>query len=107
MWVLMTTQPAADAGSEMARLRSERDELRAEVETLRRRARRRGWWRRMTVVALVVLACVVLTAAVVGLWARRNFLDSDRFVDRTGPLIEEPSVQPGFPPKRGGIDYEE
>src|ERR671910_2964410 len=27
----MTTQPAADAGSEMARLRSERDELRAEV----------------------------------------------------------------------------
>lgn len=47
----------------------------------------------MTVVALVVLACVVLTAAVVGLWARRNFLDTDRFVDRTGPLIEEPSVQ--------------
>ncbi|HZA87299.1 MAG TPA: hypothetical protein VE466_10490 [Acidimicrobiales bacterium] len=89
----MTTQPTADASSEIARLRSERDELRAEVETLRRRARQRGWWRRMTVVALVVLACVVLTAAVVGLWARRNFLDTDRFVDRTGPLIEEPSVQ--------------
>jgi hypothetical protein len=89
----MTTQPTADASAEIARLRAERDELRAEVETLRRRARQRGWWRRMTVAALIVLACVVLTAAVVGLWARRNFLDTDRFVDRAGPLIEEPSVQ--------------
>jgi hypothetical protein len=63
------------------------------VETLRHRARRRGWTRRTATVVLVVLACVVLTAAVVGLWARRNFLDSDRFVARAGPLIEEPSVQ--------------
>ena len=89
----MTTRPAADAGTDIDRLRAERDELRAEVDTLRRRARQRGWWRRTVVVALVALACVVLTAAVVGLWARRNFLDTDRFVDRAGPLIEEPSVQ--------------
>jgi hypothetical protein len=41
----------------------------------------------------VVLACIVLVASVVGLWARRNFLDTGRFVDRAGPLIEEPAVQ--------------
>jgi hypothetical protein len=89
----MTTQPTPDDSNEVASLRAERDELQAEMKALRRRARQRGRWRRMTVVALVVLACVVLTAAVVGLWARRNFLDTDRFVDRAGPLIEEPSVQ--------------
>ena len=52
-----------------------------------------GWWRRTTAASLVVLACIVLVASVVGLWARRNFLDTPRFVDRAGPLIEEPAVQ--------------
>lgn len=89
----MSTDPGTDSGTEVARLRAERDELRAQVETLQRRSRQRGWWRRAATVGLVVLACVVLTSAVVGLWARRNFLDTDRFVDRAGPLIEEPSVQ--------------
>jgi hypothetical protein len=89
----VTLHPATDGGTEIAQLRAERDELLAQVETLRHRARRRGWTRRTATVVLVVLACVVLTAAVVGLWARRNFLDSDRFVARAGPLIEEPSVQ--------------
>jgi hypothetical protein len=89
----VTIDPATDGGTETARLRAERDELLVRVETLQRRARLRGWSRRTGTVALVILACVVLTSAVVGLWARRNFLDSDRFVDRAGPLIEEPSVQ--------------
>jgi hypothetical protein len=89
----MTTQPEINDSSEVARLRAERDALRAEVEGLRGRARRGGWWRRTVAASLVALACVVLVVSVVGVWARRNFLDTGRFVDRAGPLIEEPAVQ--------------
>jgi hypothetical protein len=42
---------------------------------------------------LVVLTCVCLVAATVGIWANRNFLDTDRFVTRVGPLIQEPAVR--------------
>ncbi|HET6774487.1 MAG TPA: hypothetical protein VFH36_14320 [Acidimicrobiales bacterium] len=89
----MTTQPDPEATDEIARLRAERDSLRSEIESLRGHARRAGWWRQTTAALLVALSCVVLVAAVVGVWARRNFLDTGRFVDRAGPLIEEPAVQ--------------
>jgi hypothetical protein len=89
----VTTEPDNDITIEAERLRAERDALRAEVAELRGQARRRGWWRGAVVAMLVALACVVLVAAVVGVWARRNFLDTPRFVDRVGPLIEEPAVQ--------------
>ena len=89
----MTTQPEINDSSEVARLRAERDALRAKLEELRGQARRGGWWRRTVAAALVALACVVLVVSVVGIWARRNFLDTDRFVARAGPLIEEPAVQ--------------
>jgi hypothetical protein len=87
------TEPDLDVTAEIERLRAERDVLRDEVAGLRRQKRRRGWLRQTTAALLVALACVVLVASVVGLWARRNFLDTERFVDRAGPLIEEPAVQ--------------
>jgi hypothetical protein len=71
----------------------ERDALHAEVERLQGQPRHRAWWRGTMAAALVALACIVLVAAVVGVWARRTFLDTGRFVDRAGPLIEEPAVQ--------------
>ena len=89
----MTTPPDPDATAEAERLQTEVDALRRQVTGLRRQHRRRDWWRRSGSVLLVVLACIVLVASVVGLWARRNFLDTGRFVDRAGPLIEEPAVQ--------------
>jgi hypothetical protein len=89
----MTTPPEPDATAEVERLQTEVDALRREVTGLRRQHRRRDWWRRSGSALLVVLACIVLVASVVGLWARRNFLDTGRFVDRAGPLIEEPAVQ--------------
>jgi hypothetical protein len=89
----VTTQSETDASTEIERLRAERDALHAEVHGLRRRARHRGWLRRTVAALLVALACVVLVAAVIGIWARRNFLDTGRFVDRAGPQIEEPAVQ--------------
>ena len=87
------TQPDLDETTEIERLRAERDALRDEVAGLKRQKRRTGWLRQTTAALTVVLACVVLVASVVGLWARRNFLDTDRFVDRAGPLIEEAAVQ--------------
>jgi hypothetical protein len=54
----------------------------------------RGGRSRRTIVALLVaLSCVVFTAAVPAVWARRNFLDTSRFVDRVGPTIDDPAVQ--------------
>ena len=89
----MATQPEIETITEIERLRAERDALRAEGQGLRARAQRRGWLRQTVAALLVALACVVLVAAVVGIWARRNFLDTGRFTDRAGPLIEEPAVQ--------------
>ncbi len=89
----MAPESHTDTAAEIARLRAERDQMQAQVETLQRRSRQRGRLRRIIVVALIVLTCVSLVAGVVGVWARRNFLDTDRFVDRVGPLIEEPAVQ--------------
>jgi hypothetical protein len=89
------TQPEvrADDDTELEALRAERDALRAEVDALRDKPRQPRWWRQTTAALVVALACIVLTVSVVGLWARRNFLDTDRFVDRAGPLIEEPAVR--------------
>ena len=87
------TEPDLEVAAEIERLRAERDILRDEVADLRRQKRSRGWMRQTAAALLVALACVVLVASVVGLWARRNFLDTERFVDRAGPLIEEPAVQ--------------
>jgi hypothetical protein len=80
-----------ETAEELERLRMERDQLQSQVSALteRRRSRVRG----VLAPVLVVLACVCLVAATVGVWAKRNFLDTDRFVSRVGPLIEEPAVQ--------------
>jgi ribosomal protein L29 len=97
-------EPRLASGSgeadEIARLTDERDRLRAEVGELRaqvavagaapRRARRP---RRVVAAALVVLTSIVFTVAVAGVWARRNALDTDRWVETVGPIGEDPAVQ--------------
>jgi hypothetical protein len=89
----MASQSDIDPAAEIARLQAERNRLQAQVDGLQQRSHKRGLVRRALVAALVVLTCVSLVAGVVGIWARRNFLDTDRFVERVGPLIEEPAVQ--------------
>ncbi len=84
---------ATVGADDAAALRAERDRLQAEVERLEDRTRRGGWWRRAGVVTLIVVACLAYTLAVPGVWAKRNFLNTDRFVDRVGPLIDDPAVQ--------------
>ncbi|HET7487825.1 MAG TPA: hypothetical protein VFJ85_07845 [Acidimicrobiales bacterium] len=55
--------------------------------------RRGGWWRPTVAAVLVALSVISFVLAVPSVWARRNFLNTDRFVSRTAPLIHDPAVQ--------------
>jgi hypothetical protein len=84
--------------SEVARHAAERDRLQDEAGDLRPQAptaspRRAGRPRRIVTVLLVVLTSIVFTVAVVGVWARRNVLDTDKWVETVGPIPEDPAVR--------------
>ena len=49
--------------------------------------------RRVAAGILVCVAVVGLLAAMPALWASRNLLDTERFVSRAGPLVDDPSVR--------------
>lgn len=74
-------------------LQAERDELRAELAARDRRARVGGKARTVAVAALVVVSVVAFLAAALGIWAERNVLDTDRYVEHVAPLAEDPAVQ--------------
>ena len=86
-----------DAEAEVERLRAEVATLEAKVD---RREARRATGRRVrrgarngVVGVLVVLTAVAFTAASIGVWASRNFLDNEVFASRIGTVIEEQAVQ--------------
>jgi hypothetical protein len=85
------------ADAEIARLTEERDRLQSELGELRGRpageARPAGRPRRVVAVALVVVTSIVFTVTVVGVWARRNALNTDRWVTTVGPVADDPAVQ--------------
>lgn len=80
-------------GEDLAAITAERDALRAELET--RNSRRSVGWRARGVLAVVsvFLSVLLLVGAVVGLWARNSFLDTEVFTERVGGLIDEPEVR--------------
>lgn len=49
--------------------------------------------REVIVGILVVIACLAFTVATPAVWAKRNFLDTNRFVSRTAPIATDPKVQ--------------
>lgn len=49
--------------------------------------------RRVGVSLLVVLAVLSTVVATIGIWAQRNVTDTERFVQRVGPLAQTPEVQ--------------
>ena len=55
--------------------------------------RRRSRSRSALVAALVFLSCAALLLAVVGIWAKRNVLDTDRFVQRVETFANDPAVE--------------
>ena len=83
----------ADDQESLAALLAERDALRQQVFSLEYQVRWRHRLRRWGAAFLVVLTCVSFAAATTGLWARRNFLNTEVFVERLAPLVEEVGMQ--------------
>ena len=83
---------------EVARLVEEQNRLQAEVEGLRaelsatprkRAVRTRG----VVAVLLVVLTSILVTVSVTAVWARRNALNTERYVETIGPVAQDVRVQ--------------
>src|SRR3954453_18922129 len=85
--------PAGGPQEELAQSQAEVAALRAKLDTRTRRQRRRRTARGVIAAILVALAAVTATASVVGVWAARTTLNTDRWVSTVAPLAEDPQVQ--------------
>ena len=50
-------------------------------------------WRTVVASVLIVLGCVLAPLSVLGVWARSQVTDTDRFVETMAPLASHPDVQ--------------
>ena len=89
----MTTDDTVEADVDNEAILAERDALMAEVQELRERRRAGSRFRRLVVVVGVFLSCLLVVGAVLGVWARRSFLETEVFTERAGGLVDEPEVQ--------------
>ncbi len=87
----VVTEPG-DTERELARLRDEVSGLRARLERQGRRAAAVNGLRRVTAAVLVAVTAFMVAASVVGLWAARTALDTDRWVATVAPLPRNPQV---------------
>lgn len=84
---------AGDGPHEAERLRQELAELRSQLDTRGRRQRRTTGLRQVIAALLVVIAALGLTSSVIGVWAGRTTLNTDRWVETVTPLAKDPAVQ--------------
>ncbi len=77
---------------EVERLRAERDKLRRSLDRSEDVAARGGRTRRTTVVVLIVLATLTLAAGIPGIWAARNAMDTDEYLEIVAPLGSDPVI---------------
>lgn len=56
-------------------------------------AEKRWGARSIAALLLIILAAVLTIPALVGHWGQRTVIDSDRYIDTVGPLIDQPEVQ--------------
>lgn len=82
----MTTANTDD----VARLREENAALTRRLDY--ERAARHARWRRVLAVVLSVLAVLATTLALLTVWSVRTLTNSDLFVERVAPILEEPEV---------------
>jgi hypothetical protein len=78
---------------DMEALRAERDALQEKVEKLDNRVEKRHRARKITAAILAALTIITFTLGVPGLWARRTFFNTDRWVATVSPLASDPAVQ--------------
>jgi len=86
-----TDDEIARLADERSRLQAELDRLRAELATAPRRRAPRS--RDVVAVALVVVTSILFTVSVTAVWARRNALNTDRYVQTIGPVAQDVRVQ--------------
>jgi hypothetical protein len=85
---------ASDEGrSETETLREEVAALHGELDTRGRRQRRVTWIRQVVAALLVVVAALGITMSVIGVWAGRTTLNTDRWVETVAPLDDNPAVR--------------
>ncbi|GAA3388355.1 hypothetical protein [Cryptosporangium minutisporangium] len=87
-----SAEASAAPDAEVARLREELAALRGRLDTRRRRGETVLALRRIAAAVFVMLAAFALTASVVGVWAARTALDTDRWVTAVAPLPRDPQV---------------
>ena len=84
-------QPGTTDG-EVAQLRAEVSTLQARLDARERRASAVRAVRRVAAAVLVALAAFALVNSVVGVWAARTALNTDRWVATVAPLPRDPQV---------------
>ncbi|MGH8968309.1 MAG: hypothetical protein ACRDV1_00010 [Actinomycetes bacterium] len=83
----------SDTDVELEQTQAEVAALRARLDSRARRGRRLRSARGVIAALLVVLAAFGATASVIGLWAGRTTLNTDRWVQTVTPLAEDPAVK--------------
>jgi hypothetical protein len=78
--------------AELARLRAEVSALHAKLDTRQRRSSAVGTLRRVLAAVLVAVTAFALVGSVVGVWAARTALNTDRWVATVAPLPQDPQV---------------
>lgn len=83
----------AESREEMQRLRDELSAANSQLDTRERRHRRVTMLRQVVAAILVFLAALGVTLSVVGVWAGRTTLNTDRWVETVTPLDRDPAVR--------------
>ena len=84
---------AGDDQREVQRLQQEVAALHAQLDIRGRRQHRVTRLRQVVAALLVVIAALGVTASVIGVWAGRTALDTDRWVETVTPLDQDPAVR--------------
>jgi hypothetical protein len=82
-----------EAEQELNRQREELAALHKQLDTRGRRQRRITLLRQIVAAVLVFLAALGMTFSVVGVWAGRTTLNTDRWVETVAPLSQDPAVR--------------